>query len=191
MVIRRSLFGVGSGRRGYKLGEGSLVRRPTAILGSFIFLLLAPGIVMGVVPWWISHWQMRPSLLGLSGFRILGVLLIAIGAPILLDSFARFAIQGLGTPAPVLPTRHLVVTGMYRFVRNPMYLGGAAMIFGQALLFGDVRLFGYGLLVWLASHLFVVGYEEPKLRKTFGEEYLEFSRNVPRWIPRLKPWNPR
>jgi len=143
-----------------------------------------------VVPWWISHWQMQPPLLGFFGFRIIGMLLIAVGVPMLLDSFARFAIQGLGTPAPVLPTRHLVVSGLYLYVRNPMYLGGAAVVFGQGLLFGDVRLFGYGLLVWLGSHLFVVGYEEPKLRETFGEEYLKFSQNVPRWIPRFKPWNP-
>jgi protein-S-isoprenylcysteine O-methyltransferase Ste14 len=106
----------------------------------------------------------------------------------LLDSFARFAIQGLGTPAPVLPTRHLVVTGFYRYVRNPMYVGGLAPVSGQGLLFGDVRLFAYGFFIWLASHLFVVGYEEPKLKKTFGQEYSEFCRNVPRWIPRLKPW---
>jgi protein-S-isoprenylcysteine O-methyltransferase Ste14 len=175
----------------YKLGGEFLLRRPAAILGSFVFLLLAPGIVMGVVPRWISQWQMRPPLLGFFGFRIIGGLLIAVALPMLLDSFARFAIQGLGTPAPVLPTRHLVVSGLYLYVRNPMYLGGTAVVFGQGLLFGDVRLLGYGLFVLLVSHLFVVGYEEPKLRKTFGQEYLEFSRNVPRWIPRLKRWNPR
>ena len=169
--------------------EALQVQKPTAILGSFVFLL-APAIVMGVVPWSISHWQMQPPLLGFFGFRIIGVLLIAAGVPMLLDSFARFAIQGLGTPAPVLPTRHLVVTGFYRYVRNPMYVGGLALVSGQGLLFGDVHLLGYGLFVWLASHLFVLLYEEPKLRKTFGEEYLDFSRNVPRWIPRFKPWNP-
>jgi len=164
------------------------MRRPAAILGSFVFLLLAPGVVMGVVPWWISGWRMRPPLLGFSGFRIIGGLLIAAGAPMLLDSFVRFAIQGLGTPAPVLPTQNLVVTGFYRYLRNPMYVGGLAAVVGQGLLLGDVRLFAYGFLVWFLSHLFVVGYEEPKLKKTFGEEYLEFCRNVPRWIPRLTPW---
>jgi len=164
------------------------VQKSTAILGSFVFFVLAPGIVMGLVPWWISHWEMRPPLVGFFGFRIIGALLIAVGAPMLLDSFARFAIQGLGTPAPVLPTRHLVVSGFYRYVRNPMYLGGVAIIFGQGLLFGDVRLFAYGMFVWLASHLFVLGYEEPKLRKTFAHQYSEYCRNVPRWIPRLKAW---
>ncbi len=106
----------------------------------------------------------------------------------LLDSFARFAIQGLGTPAPVLPTEHLVVSGLYRYVRNPMYAGGTALVLGQGLLLGDIRLLSYGLLVWAVSHLFVRGYEEPTLRRTFGEEYSEFCGNVPRWIPRLTPW---
>jgi len=164
------------------------LRKPAAILGSFVFLLLAPGIVMGWVPWRISHWQMQPPLLGFSGFRIIGTLLILIGASMLLDSFVRFAIQGLGTPAPVLPTKHLVVTGLYRYVRNPMYAGGTTLVLGQGLLLGDIRLLSYALLVWSVSHLFVLGYEEPTLRKAFGEEYSEFCRNVPRWIPRLTPW---
>lgn len=107
----------------------------------------------------------------------------------LLDSFLRFALQGLGTPAPILPTKHLVVTGLYRYVRNPMYVGVTATILGQALLFGNIQLLEYGLFVWLAFHLFVLGYEEPTLRSSFGEEYREFCANVPRWVPRLKAWN--
>ena len=163
------------------------MRRPTAILGSIVFLLLAPGFVAGVFPWWMSHWHMQPAFLGVSAFRVAGALLIVGGVPTILDSFARFALQGLGTPGPVLPTKHLVVTGLYRHVRNPMYVGVAATIFGQSLLFGDIRVLEYGLVVWLAFHLFVLGYEEPKLRSTFGDEYLEFCAHVPRWIPRLKP----
>lgn len=132
---------------------------------------------------------MRAPLLGVSAFRILGVILILEGIPILLDSFARFALQGLGTPAPVLPTEHLVVTGLYRFVRNPMYVGVVLTIFGQGLLFGDTRLLVYGVIAWVVTHLFVLAYEEPTLRRTFGEEYKIFCANVPRWIPRLKPWS--
>ena len=164
------------------------MHRPNAILGSFVFLLIAPGVVAGVVPWWISRWQVHPPLLGLSVLRILGALLIVAGLPMILDSFARFAIQGLGTPAPILPTRHLVVTGLYRYVRNPMYVGVLAVIFGQGLLFGNVRVLEYGAIVWLAFHLFVLGYEEPKLKSTFAAEYEAFCKNVPRWIPRLQGW---
>jgi protein-S-isoprenylcysteine O-methyltransferase Ste14 len=131
---------------------------------------------------------MQSPLLGFSGFRVMGALMIAAGIAVVLDSFARFALQGLGTPAPILPTRHLVVSGLYRYVRNPMYVGVLGIILGQGLLFGDGRLFAYGVLLWLAVHVFVVGYEEPTLRRSFGSEYEVFLRNVPRWIPRLSPW---
>ena len=113
---------------------------------------------------------------------------MAVGVPVLLDSFARFALQGLGTPAPVLPTRHLVVTGFFRHVRNPMYVAVASLIFGQGLFFGSVTVLEYGAAVWLAFFLFVLLYEEPTLRRTFGAEYEEFRAHVPRWIPRLRPW---
>jgi protein-S-isoprenylcysteine O-methyltransferase Ste14 len=166
------------------------MQRPIAVIGSFVFLLLAPGCVAGVVPWWISRWQVHPAFLGFSGLRVLGALLIIGGLPMILDSFARFAIQGLGTPAPVLPTRHLVVSGLYRHVRNPMYVGVVALILGQGLLFGQTRLLIYGAIVWLAFHLFVLGYEEPKLRNTFASEYETFYKNVPRWVPRLAAWTP-
>ena len=144
------------------------------------------GVVAGVVPWWITHWRLQPALLNVALLQWIGVVLLVIGAAIVLDSFARFALQGFGTPAPVLPTRHLVITGLYRYVRNPMYVGVAAAIFGQALLFGSRELLLYGAFVWLAFHLFVYFYEEPTLRRTFGEEYEAFCREVPRWIPRLR-----
>jgi len=165
------------------------MRRRSAILGSLIFLLLAPGVVAGVVPWWTTQWQFRSRFLGIGAFRLFGVVLIVAGIPAVLDSFARFALQGLGTPAPVLPTKHLVVTGLYRHVRNPMYVGVAAVIFGQALLFGSVRLILYGSAALLLAHLFVVLYEEPKLARSFGDEYRDFRTNVPRWVPRWNPWH--
>jgi protein-S-isoprenylcysteine O-methyltransferase Ste14 len=164
------------------------MKKPAAILGSAFFLVLAPGTVAGYIPWLISHWRMQPPLLGLSAVRVMGMLLIAAGTPALLDSFDRFARQGLGTPAPVLPTQHLVVTGLYRYVRNPMYVGVASIISGQGLLFGNVRMLAYGLLVWCCFHVFVVGYEEPTLRRSFGAEYERFCQNVSRWIPRIRPW---
>lgn len=168
----------------------SRTRKWVAALGSALFLVLVPGFVAGVVPWWISHWRLEPSLFGWPVLRFVGGLLIAAGLPVLVDSFGRFALQGLGTPAPVLPTRHLVVTGLYRHVRNPMYVAVAAVIAGQGLLLGNVAVLEYGALVWLAFHIFVLAYEEPALRSTFGPEYEDFRANVPRWIPRLRPWRP-
>ena len=161
-----------------------MTARARAIWGSVVFFLVAPGTVAGVVPWWISRWEIQPPLLGVPFLPVVGVLLIVAGVAALLDSFARFAVQGLGTPAPVAPTQHLVVTGLYRYVRNPIYLGLVAAIVGQGLLLGSARLVAYGALVWLAVHIFVLAHEEPTLRKTFGTEYDAYRSNVPRWMPR-------
>jgi len=178
--------------RGKIPGLGKVVmKRATAILGSAIFLVVAPGTIAGYVPWTICDWRFAPPLLGFFAFRIIGTLMIVIGLPVLLDSFARFAIQGLGTPAPVASPQHLVVTGLYRYVRNPMYVAVLSLIFGQGLLFGSGRLLEYGLIVWLGFAAFVFLYEEPALRRKFGKEYEEFCAHVPRWVPRLKPLEPR
>jgi protein-S-isoprenylcysteine O-methyltransferase Ste14 len=165
-----------------------VIRRILAIVGSAIFLVLAPGFVAGMVPWWISHWRVDAAFLGFPVFRFLGGVLLGLGAVGLLDSFGRFAVQGIGTPAPVFPTRHLVVTGLYRYVRNPMYVAVVSAILGQGLILGNVGLLQYGGLVWLLFHFFVLIYEEPTLRASFGSDYATFCAGVPRWIPRLTPW---
>jgi protein-S-isoprenylcysteine O-methyltransferase Ste14 len=164
------------------------MRRILAMLGSAVFLIIAPGIVAGYVPWRICGWSIEAPLLGTYWFRLVGMSLIAMGLPLLLDSFARFALQGLGTPAPIFPTRHLVVTGLFQYVRNPMYVAVVMLILGQGLFFGSARVVEYGIAVWVGFHLFVLIYEEPTLRKTYGPQYEEFCANVPRWIPRLRRW---
>ena len=164
-------------------------RRVFAIFGTTLFLVLAPGTVAGLIPWWISHWRLYPPFLGFSLFRPIGVLLVLAGVAVVLDSFARFALQGVGTPAPVFPTRHLVVRGMYRYVRNPMYLAVTTTILGQALILGNTHLLVYALIPWFAAHLFVIAYEEPTLRRTFGAEYVTYCAHVSRWIPRFTPWS--
>jgi protein-S-isoprenylcysteine O-methyltransferase Ste14 len=167
------------------------MRRATAIMGSALFFVVAPCVVAAVIPWCINRWEFGPPLFGVGVTRAIGILLIAAGVPGVVDSFARFALQGLGTPAPVAPPQHLVVTGLYRHVRNPMYVSVVAVILGQALLFGDWRLIVYGAVFWLACHVFVLVYEEPTLQRTFGAEYEAFRANVPRWIPRIRPWHAR
>jgi protein-S-isoprenylcysteine O-methyltransferase Ste14 len=159
-----------------------------AVFGSFIFLIIAPGTVAVYGPWAISRWQFQPPLFGRQSSRWLGILLILVGLPVLLEAFGRFAIHGRGTPAPVLPPERLVVQGFYRIVRNPMYVAVVSLIVGQALLFGDARLLVYAVLVWLGFHLFVILYEEPTLRRRFGSQYERYCAAVRRWIPRLKPW---
>jgi protein-S-isoprenylcysteine O-methyltransferase Ste14 len=166
------------------------VQKTIAILGSAIFFVVAPCALAGLIPWSITRWEFRPPFFGLELTRVIGVILILAGVPGLVDSFARFALQGLGTPAPIAPTRNLVVTGLYRYVRNPIYVAVVAIVLGQAVLLGDWRLIVYGALLWLAFHLFVVAYEEPTLEQTFGGEYEAFRANVPRWIPRMTPWPP-
>ena len=121
-------------------------------------------------------------------FRFTGGMLITLGVIGLLDSFVRFAVQGVGTPAPVFPTRYLVVTGLYRYVRNPIYVAVVSIILGQGLMLGNVTLLEYGGVVWVLVHLFVLVYEEPALRTSFGSEYEVFCAAVPRWIPRFTPW---
>ncbi len=164
------------------------MRKSFALAGSALFFVLAPGTVAGFLPWLIGHWQFQQDW---PGSLFGAIILIALGLVPLVESFMRFAVKGLGTPAPVAPTRHLVVSGFYRFVRNPMYVGVVAAILGQAWLFGDLRLVAYDIIAWLTMHLFVVFYEEPKLQNTFGADYARFRANVPRWLPRLTPWQPR
>jgi protein-S-isoprenylcysteine O-methyltransferase Ste14 len=163
-------------------------RRLLSITGSAVFLVIAPGAVAGFVPWWITRWRLQTPFAGMAILCFVGSVLIGIGVLGLLDSFVRFAIQGLGTPAPVVPTRHLVVTGLYRYMRNPMYLAVASTILGQALLFGNLARIAYGAFVWVLFYLFVLTYEEPTLSATFGSEYESFRAGVRRWIPRLTPW---
>ncbi|HEX4836755.1 MAG TPA: isoprenylcysteine carboxylmethyltransferase family protein [bacterium] len=163
-------------------------RRTLAALGSVVFLVIAPGTVAGLVPWWISRWRVHASLVHFPLLRVIGSLLIIAGVIVLVDSFARFAFQGVGTPAPVFPPRHFVASGLYRYVRNPMYVATVSAIVGQGVFFGDPRLLAYGALTWFIFHVFVLAYEEPKLRATFGTEYNSYRAHVPRWLPRLRPW---
>ena len=163
-----------------------IVQRAAAIIGSAIFLVIAPGTLAVYVPWYLTHWHFAPPLFPIA--RVLGAALIVAGLPILLDSFARFALQGLGTPAPVMPPKRLVVTGFYRYVRNPMYVAVTALIAGQGLLFGSVTVLEYGAILWAGFFLFVVAYEEPALGEQFADEYKRYRANVRRWLPRITPW---
>jgi protein-S-isoprenylcysteine O-methyltransferase Ste14 len=116
--------------------------------------------------------------------------LLAAGAGALVGAFFRFVVEGLGTPAPVAPTEHLVVGGLYRYVRNPMYLAVVATILGQAMLLGQPVLVLWAALVTAAVASFVHGYEEPTLSRRYGAEYDEYREAVPRWVPRRRPWTP-
>jgi protein-S-isoprenylcysteine O-methyltransferase Ste14 len=158
------------------------------VAGTALFVLLLPLQIAGTVPWVLTRWRMQPPLLGWIAFRWLGAALVLAGVPVLGTTIVRFVRQGRGIPTPVLPARHLVVTGLYRYVRNPMYIAVLSVIVGQGLLFGSGPVLRYALVVAAGFHLFVLLHEEPSLRRRFGAEYEAYCRAVRRWRPRLTPW---
>jgi protein-S-isoprenylcysteine O-methyltransferase Ste14 len=165
-------------------------RRSRAAVGSIVFLVIAPGLVAGLVPWLLTGWEADAELGDLTVLRAFGGFLLAGGIVVLLDAFARFVREGRGTPAPVAPTERLVVGGLYRHVRNPMYLAVEAAILGQALLLGRIVLVAYAALIGAVFWAFVRLYEEPTLARRYGAEYDAYRRAVPAWWPRLRPWHP-
>jgi protein-S-isoprenylcysteine O-methyltransferase Ste14 len=154
----------------------------TPAAGSALFFALAPGVVAGVVPWLLTGWEGEPASL-----PALGVVLIAAGAAVLIGAFVRFVREGLGTPAPVAPTQRLVVGGLYRWIRNPMYCAVVTCVIGQALLLSREVLWGYAVFLMIVFYAFVRGYEEPTLTEQFGSEYDAYRQAVPGWIPRVRP----
>ncbi len=161
--------------------------RARAAAGSLVFLFVAPGVMAGLVPWLITGWEVDDELAVLP-LQVLGALLIAAGVAVILNAFARFVLEGVGTPAPVAPTEKLVVGGLYRHVRNPMYVAVTSTIIGQALLLGRPLLLAYAALFMAVVAAFVHLYEEPTLTRQFGDDYTRYRRAVPAWRPRLSPW---
>jgi protein-S-isoprenylcysteine O-methyltransferase Ste14 len=159
------------------------VRRPSAAAGSALFFAVAPAVVAGLVPYGLTGWEVQaewwPPL------RVLGAAIVVAGAVVLVQAFARFVVEGLGTPAPPAPTEHLVVGGPYRYVRNVMYIAVTAVILGQALILGSPGLLVYAAAVWALMAAFVKLYEEPTLADRYGAQYEEYRRAVPAWWPRF------
>ena len=156
-------------------------------MGSSVFFVLAPGAVAVLVPavltdgWDSGNGYVWP-------IRAVGGVLAAAGAVVLVHSFVRFVVDGFGTPAPIAPPEHLVVGGLYRHVRNPMYVGVMSVVAGQALVLGRPVLWTWFGALAVIFGSFVALYEQPKLTRTFGEEYVQYCRAVPAWLPRLRPY---
>src|SRR5215208_410154 len=166
------------------------MRRSTAAVGSALFFLLAPGVFVGLIPWALTHWQMREPLPYWEPARVLGWVVLLAALIALVGAFVRFVVEGLGTPAPVAAPERLVVGGAYRHVRNPMYVAVLTAIVGQSLLLDRLGLVLYAGVVWAAVAVFVRFYEEPTLARRFGADYEAYRRAVPAWLPRLRPWEP-
>jgi protein-S-isoprenylcysteine O-methyltransferase Ste14 len=164
--------------------------RLRAALGSLVFLVLMPGVVGALLPWALTGWQPR-SPAPAPALQVAGWVLVGTGGAVLLHAVARFVLEGIGTPAPVAPTERLVVGGLYRYVRNPMYLAVAAAIVGQALILGRIGLLAYAALFGVVVAAFVRAYEEPTLAERYGEQYERYRSAVPGWWPRRRPWDGR
>ena len=158
--------------------------RLAPLLKTALFTVFVPGTVAGYVPWVLRN----NAAIATHGIEeAVAIAVVLTGVLIYLHTaFWGFAWTGAGTPAPIAPPKTLVVKGLHRFVRNPMYVGVLLAIGGQAWLFLSRRIAVYALLVWVMFHLWVLIYEEPTLRRMFGEEYERYCASVPRWLPRLR-----
>jgi len=164
-------------------GERSLL---AATLGTVVFVALVPGTVIVVVPRLLSGWRILPPLFAWAPVRWIGLVLLLLALPVFLDFLVGFVRRGHGTPAPIAPPERLVVSGGFRYVRNPGYIAVVSMVVGQGLFLGSKAVLAYAACLALGFHLFVVLYEEPALRGQFGEEYAAYCRRVPRWFPRVR-----
>jgi protein-S-isoprenylcysteine O-methyltransferase Ste14 len=166
------------------------MRKRTAAVGSAVFFLVAPGVVVGLIPWLLTRWQVREPLPYWAPMRVLGGILLVAGLIVVIQAFVRFVVEGFGTPAPIAAPERLVVGGVYRYVRNPMYVAILAAIVGQALILGQLALLLYAAAIWVIAAAFVRFYEEPTLSRRFGADYEAYRRAVPAWWPRLRLWKP-
>ncbi len=163
-------------------------RRRLAALGTVAFAAVAPGTVAVVLPWRLAGRRVHPPLGGSRATRWVGAGLIAAGAPLVASAFVRF-VRAAGTPSPAFETESLVVTGPYRYTRNPQYVGVVTVVAGEGLLYGSRRVLAYSAALWAVFNLWVRVYEEPRLRSRFGADYDAYVRTVPRWLlpPRRTP----
>lgn len=144
---------------------------------NLLFTIFMPGTFIVLVPLWLASGR-SPSC-----WSWLGLVPLALGAAIYFHCMWDFAVKGRGTPAPIDPPRTLVVSGLFRCVRNPMYVGIILVLAGWAILFTSVRVLLYATGAALFVHLFIVFYEEPTLRRRFGASYQDYCRHVRRWLP--------
>jgi protein-S-isoprenylcysteine O-methyltransferase Ste14 len=163
------------------------MRRPAATAVSLGWFAGLGGTFGVLLPALLGYWQFRSPLPYWDAARAAGALLIGAGLVPLAGSFAAFVRAG-GTPVPAAPPPRLVVTGFYRYVRNPIYAGFLVVLLGQAALFGSAGLLEYAALAWCVGAAAARWYEEPVLARAFGAEYQAYRRAVPAWIPRRRPW---
>jgi protein-S-isoprenylcysteine O-methyltransferase Ste14 len=155
----------------------------TLLLRSLLFTVLNPGLVVGVIPYWIlGNRTVGLFTKPLQTHQYLGVLLFIPGLIVLIDCILRFLVEGRGTLSPIDPTKRLVVKGLYKYSRNPMYVGVMMMLIGEAVFFQSGNLWIYLVLIFIIFNLFIVLVEEPRLHSDFGKEYYQYCQKVRRWV---------
>jgi len=155
------------------------------LLRALTYATLFVGIVLVVLPARVLSWSGIIQPPGIGVWQVAGMVVVVAGAALALWCILAFAFVGRGTPAPFDPPRRLVVQGPYRVVRNPMYIGAGLALGGAALFYQSFLLLVYTGIFFLVTHLFVIWYEEPVLRRTFEKEYEAYCQRVRRWRPRL------
>lgn len=156
------------------------------LIRNLLWTLLAPGTVTVYLPWRIvTDWYPAREEFSCHGARLAGVLPIALGVILLFSCIGRFAVVGEGTLSPLDAPRRLVTGGMYRYVRNPMYLAVMAILLGESLVFCSIPLAVYSAVCFVVFNLVILFYEEPALRRRFGSSYRQYCRKAGRWLPRL------
>ena len=151
---------------------------------NLVFTVVVPGTFGVYIPMAIARGTgARAGGVGL--FWLLGFGLLILGSLIYLICVMEFAVRGRGTPLPIDAPRRLVVSGLYQYVRNPMYVGVLSVVLGWTFLSKSLELLGYAALLALVFHAFIRLYEEPTLRKQFGQQYVDYMAAVRRWVPRL------
>lgn len=157
------------------------------LLGSLRFLIFVTLLFVVAIPYGLLHRYPHFFPLDLGDVHFIGLAPMVLGALAVVWCFWNFGTLGKGTPAPWDPPKELVVKGLYRYLRNPIYVGYFVLIFGEALLFEAGILLAYLFLLFLNIHLTVLFHEERSLKRRFGESYEQYCKAVPRWIPRLRP----
>jgi len=154
------------------------------VLEAILFTLVVPGTVAGWIPWWILGPEGRQLTTPWTTLRVVSLVCLLLGVAIYIWCVWDFVVLGRGIPAPIDHPKRLVITGLYRYVRNPMYLGVLCVLIGESGLFASGTLLVYGAAWFVVVNIFVVSYEEPTLRRKFGEEYDSYVARVNRWLPR-------
>jgi protein-S-isoprenylcysteine O-methyltransferase Ste14 len=153
------------------------------LLRNLFFTILQPGIVAGLIPFWIVRDRVQTIFnLPLQQHHYSGSIVFVIGFVVMLICIISFAVQGRGTLSPAAPTKKLVISGLYKYSRNPMYVGVSMMLIGEAILFQSAALWMYAFVIIAAFNTFIIFFEEPRLKKDFGEEYNNYCEKVRRWF---------